>query len=96
MPREEQERIARAFLKMRENIGGSGTSPYFKMAVIHGGMPPLSTKKYPEYCAHRRTCFAPWHRPYMLEFERMLRRADLALGGDGNIGRGTRREPGRP
>lgn len=86
MPREEQERIARAFLKMRENIGGSGTSPYFKMAVIHGGMPPLSTKKYPEYCAHRRTCFAPWHRPYMLEFERMLRRADLALGGDSNIG----------
>ena len=73
-------------LKMRENTDGPGTSPYFKLAVMHGGMPPLSRAEYPEYCAHRREAFPGWHRPYMLDFERALRRADLACGGDGTIG----------
>ena len=30
--------------------------------------------------------FPGWHRAYLLEFERTLRKADMALGGDGNIG----------
>jgi len=87
MPAAEQERVAAAVIKMRENDDGvAGTSQFFRLAVIHGGMPPLSDEKYPEYCAHRRECFPNWHRPYLLEFERTLRRADIALGGDGNIG----------
>jgi len=86
MPQDEQKRIANAYMKMRENIDGPGTSIYFKMAVIHGGMRNFPRSKYPEFCAHRRECFPCWHRPYMNEFERMLRRADIALGGDGNIG----------
>ena len=49
-------------------------------------MPPLSEEAYPEYCAHRRECFPNWHRPYLLDFERTMRRADMALGGDGNLG----------
>eukprot|EP00966_Prymnesium_polylepis_P287578 6641919-Prymnesium_polylepis.1 len=53
---------------------------------MHGGMPPLARSEAPEYCAHRRECFPNWHRPYMMEFERALRRADLALGNDGSIG----------
>jgi hypothetical protein len=87
MSSEEQERYAAAVLKMRENDDGiPGSSQYFKLAVVHGGMHPLDATKYPEFCAHRRECFPGWHRPYMLEFERAMRRADIALGGDGNIG----------
>ena len=86
-PKEEQRRIANAILKMRENEAGvAGSSQYFRLAVIHGGMPPLSEHDYPEYCAHRRECFPGWHRPYLLDFERTMRRADIALGGDGAIG----------
>ena len=86
MARAEQERYAAALNKIRENVAGPGTSPFFKLAVMHGGMPPLSHSGYPEYCAHRRECFPHWHRPYLLEFEHALRRADLALGGDGALG----------
>ena len=49
-------------------------------------MPPISEEHFPEYCAHRRECFPNWHRPYLLDFERTLRRADIACGGDGLIG----------
>jgi len=74
-------------MKMRENVDGvPGTSQYFRLAVMHGGMAPLSEDTHPEYCAHRRACFPNWHRPYLIDFERMMRRADIALGGDGNIG----------
>jgi len=87
MPRPEQERIAAAIMKMRENDDGvPGSSQYFRLAVLHGGMPPLSEHEYPEYCAHRRECFPNWHRPYLIDFERTMRRADIALGGDGSIG----------
>mmetsp|Transcript_7945 Transcript_7945/g.17639 ORF Transcript_7945/g.17639 Transcript_7945/m.17639 type:complete len:807 (+) Transcript_7945:107-2527(+) len=83
----EQDRFAAAVMKMRENDDGlPGSSQYFRLAVIHGGMNPLPEDKYPEYCAHRRECFPTWHRPYLMDFEKTLRRADMALGGDGNIG----------
>jgi len=39
-----------------------------------------------EYCVHGFEAFPGWHRAYLLEFERTLRRADMALGGDGMIG----------
>ena len=39
-----------------------------------------------EYCVHGYEAFPGWHRAYLLEFERTLRRADMALGGDGMIG----------
>jgi len=73
---------------MRENKNGvPGTSEYFRLAVIHGGMPDGSTRdRYPEFCVHRREAFPNWHRPYLLDFERSMRRADIAEGGDGNIG----------
>eukprot|EP01047_Picozoa_sp_COSAG01_P110262 COSAG01_NODE_39094_length_481_cov_0.814136_1_plen_116_part_01 len=85
MPRQAQERFAAAVNQMRENTEGPGTSPFFKLAVMHGGMPPLSQREFPEYCAHRRECFPHWHRPYLVEFEHALQRADIKLGGDGNI-----------
>lgn len=87
MPRGLQVRYAKAVLKMRENKNGvPGTSEYFRLAVVHGGMPELDSSKYPVYCVHGREAFPNWHRPYMLEFERALRRSDVALGGDGTIG----------
>ena len=86
MPIDEQERYAAALMKMRENVDGPGTSPFFRLALMHGGMPPLSKAEAPEYCSHRRENFPHWHRPYLLDFEAMLRRADLALGRDGNLG----------
>ena len=87
MPIEEQRRVAAAVLKMRQNEDGvPGSSQFFRLAVIHGGMPPLAEEEFPEYCAHRRECFPNWHRPYLLEFERIMRRADIALGHDGNLG----------
>ena len=87
MPRAEQERVAAAVNKMRENDGGKkGSSQFFRLAAIHGGLPPLDPGEFPEYCVHGREAFPNWHRPYLLDFERTMRRADLALGGDGSIG----------
>ena len=59
-----------------------------RLAAIHGGFPisPLSRSEAPEYCVHGRESFPNWHRPYLLDFERTMRRADKALGGDGNLG----------
>lgn len=60
-----QVRFANACLKLRENVDGPGTSEWFRLAVIHGGMPPLSERTHPEYCAHRRAfsvvLFFPLH-----------------------------------
>ncbi|KAK7231063.1 metalloendopeptidase [Aureococcus anophagefferens] len=85
--RRRPERYAAAVLKMRENKDGApGTSEYFRLAVMHGGMPELPRASFPEYCVHGQEAFPTWHRPYLLDFERALRRADLALGNDGNIG----------
>jgi hypothetical protein len=87
LPANEVSRISNAYLKMRENKNGKpGTSEYFRLAVMHGGFPGLSRSEYPEFCCHGREAFCAWHRPYLLEFERSMRRADIALGGDGNIG----------
>eukprot|EP00930_Biecheleria_cincta_P058977 TRINITY_DN44750_c0_g1_i1.p1 TRINITY_DN44750_c0_g1~~TRINITY_DN44750_c0_g1_i1.p1 ORF type:complete len:803 (-),score=137.81 TRINITY_DN44750_c0_g1_i1:402-2771(-) len=86
MSRNEQDRFARAMLKMRQNRDRPGTSPFFELAAYHGGFPPVPRADLPEYCTHGNPAFPTWHRGYMLEFERMLRRADMALGGDGNIG----------
>ena len=41
----DQERFAAAMMKMRENRDGPGSSPYFKLAVVHGGMPPLDSAR---------------------------------------------------
>ena len=62
---------------MRENTDGPGTSLYFKLAVIHGGMPPLSRSEYPEYCAHRREAF-PGACALAPSAERPLPRSDIA------------------
>lgn len=86
MTRSEQERFARAMLKMRQNRSGPGTSAFFELASYHGGFPPIPKRDMPEYCTHGNPAFPTWHRGYMLAFERMLRRADMALGGDGRIG----------
>lgn len=51
---------------------------YFRLASYHG---------WPgDYCAHGMEHFPAWHRAYLVDFERALRRADMSLGGDGNIG----------
>jgi hypothetical protein len=39
-----------------------------------------------EFCVHGNEAFPGWHRAYLLEFERVMRCADMALGGDGMIG----------
>eukprot|EP00316_Scyphosphaera_apsteinii_P007794 CAMPEP_0119302606 /NCGR_PEP_ID=MMETSP1333-20130426/4177_1 /TAXON_ID=418940 /ORGANISM="Scyphosphaera apsteinii, Strain RCC1455" /LENGTH=855 /DNA_ID=CAMNT_0007305011 /DNA_START=101 /DNA_END=2668 /DNA_ORIENTATION=- len=89
----EEDRIVAAWRKMTENEDGvPGTSQYFRLALIHGGNEWRSTllttmaERQPSYCVHGAECFPNWHRVYVLEFEHMLRRADLALGGDGAIG----------
>ena len=35
-----------------------------------------------EYCVHGYEAFPGWHRAYLLEFERVMRRADIALVSD--------------
>lgn len=86
----EQGRVYRAYMKMRENqrsVDGTvlrGSSQWCRLASYHGGFPGV--QGLPSYCAHGRENFPNWHRPYLLDFEQMLRRADLALGGDGMIG----------
>ena len=80
LPAAKQERAARAFLRMMHDLddGIPGTSQYFKLAVVHGGMPGLlPASDYPEYCAHRRECFPGWHRAYIAAFEQSFRRADM-------------------
>ena len=87
----ERERFKAAVLLMAKS-GLKGHSQYFRCAVKHGGMRVLDYKmpgKYPEYCAHRRECFPNWHRPYLLDFESMLRLADIHLqSADGKSGGG--------
>eukprot|EP00966_Prymnesium_polylepis_P005626 128608-Prymnesium_polylepis.1 len=61
-------------------------------ALAVGALLPLTSScahcasQAPEYCVHGREAFPGWHRAYILAFERMMRRADMALGGDGAIG----------
>ena len=89
MPEDEQERVYNAYMKMRENkVDASGapikgSSEWCRLASYHGGFPgtPLEA-----YCSHGRENFPNWHRPYLIDFEQMLRRADMALGHDGMLG----------
>ncbi|GBG24632.1 Matrix metalloproteinase-2 [Hondaea fermentalgiana] len=53
------------------------TSTFFRLAGYHG---------WPEdFCAHRQENFPAWHRAYLVEYERELRKADRELGNDGHI-----------
>jgi len=53
------------------------TSEWFRLAGYHG---------WPDdFCAHRQENFPAWHRAYLIEFEKELRRADRELGNDGHI-----------
>ena len=72
------------------------SSQYFRLACYHGGQGrawPHYTRgqgepedPYPSYCVHGWEAFPGWHRAYLVEFERTMRRADMANGGDGDIG----------
>ena len=90
MPRPEQERFAKAVRKMMESKRDPngkvvpGTSEYFRLASYHGG--PASLFGEGRYCVHGGEAFPGWHRAYLLDFETTMRRADKALGQDGNIG----------
>ena len=79
LSRREATRFHAALLEMMRNTsGGPETSEYFRIAGYHG---------WPnDYCAHRQEIFPAWHRAYLKEFETALQRADVRLGGDGNIG----------
>jgi len=89
MSEEEQTRVKNAYMKMRENktddVGNAikGSSEWCRLASYHGGFPGTSMTAY---CSHGRENFPNWHRPYLIDFEQMLRRADMALGGDSFLG----------
>jgi hypothetical protein len=91
MGRADQERYARAVVKMMENKMGPtgeavpGTSEYFRLASYHGG-PANAANDTGEHCVHGLEAFPGWHRAYLVDFEVTMRKADKLLGGDGNIG----------
>jgi hypothetical protein len=90
MTEAEQTRYADAIDKMMESYDGEhGSSQYFRLASIHGG-PKYETSQHANpvgvYCVHGFEAFPGWHRAYLLDFERTLRLADMANGGDGTIG----------
>ena len=63
-------------MERRSRRGGGTTATHY---LAHTPSYVYLTFPFPQ-------AFPGWHRPYLLEFERMLRRADMALGGDGAIG----------
>jgi len=75
MPEDEAKRVCAAIHKMMENESGPGTSQFYRIAAYHD-----------KHCAHGEETFPGWHRAYLLDFERTMRRADIANGGDGNLG----------
>ena len=78
MSEEDQNRFMDAVMKMAENKDGvNGTSEFARIAGYHGW--PSS------YCEHGVESFPAWHRAYLAEFELALRKADIALGNDGEI-----------
>eukprot|EP01046_Picozoa_sp_COSAG06_P117390 COSAG06_NODE_64452_length_259_cov_0.968750_1_plen_86_part_11 len=82
----EQTRYADAIDKMMESVDGvPGSSQFFRLASYHGGPKTDMWNTVGEYCVHGYEAFPGWHRGYLLEFERVMRRADIALGNDGNI-----------
>jgi hypothetical protein len=87
MSRDEQERYANAVAKMMESVDGvPGSSQYFRLACYHGGPKNELWNAVGEFCVHRNEAFPGWHRAYLMDFERVMRCADMALGGDGMIG----------
>jgi hypothetical protein len=79
MPQLEQERFCAAICQMMETPGEERQSEFFRIASYNGC---FRTKN----CHHGQETFPAWNRAYMSEFEQALRRADMLLGGDGNIG----------
>mmetsp|Transcript_46962 Transcript_46962/g.60347 ORF Transcript_46962/g.60347 Transcript_46962/m.60347 type:complete len:683 (-) Transcript_46962:81-2129(-) len=84
MSTSEQVRFANALDTMMKNkVDEDGkdikqSSEFFRLAGYHG---------WPnDYCTHRQELFPGWHRAYLVDFEKCLRVADIANGGDGNIG----------
>jgi tyrosinase len=47
----------------------------------HDNHPPADSQNHP----HQQTAFPPWHRMFVVSFERDLQAADRALGRDGSI-----------
>ena len=103
LPKDIEERIVKAVVKMAENTDGPGTSQYFRLAMVHGGthapgtgMHEIPDVTFPDgvkitagqrgFCVHGPVYFAIWHRVYMLDFENVMRKADMELGNDGQIG----------
>lgn len=74
----EQIRFCNALKKLMESPDGPGTSEYHRIAGYHG---------WPSnYCVHGGSLFPAWHRAYLVELELALQKADVALGGSGDIG----------
>ena len=67
-------RIIAAFRKMLER-DSAGYCEYIRLATYHN-----------DHCVHGEESFPGWHRAYLCDFEHTMRRADIANGGDGNIG----------
>jgi hypothetical protein len=83
MSTEDQERFADALETMMKNkLDEDGneikqSSEYFRLAGYHG---------WPnDYCTHRQETFPGWHRAYLTDFERSLKRADISNGKNGNL-----------
>jgi len=71
---------------MMQNVNGQPeSSPYFKLAALHG-WPGKGTERNFSYCEHRQETFPGWHRAYLTAFEEALQDADRANGNDGAIG----------
>jgi hypothetical protein len=82
----EQQRYAAAVTHMMKNVDGvPESSPFFKLAGIHG-WPGKGTERNYSYCEHRQETFPGWHRAYLCAFEEAMQRADKELGNDGRIG----------
>ena len=73
---EEQQRFYNAAVEMLTNTyRGGESSEFFRLAKMHG-MPE------PYYCQHGVESFLSWHRPYLIEFEESLQRADRIANPD--------------
>merc|ERR1719461_2733283 len=78
MSKPDQMRFVNAVKKLMENRDGPQTSEWFRLAGYHG---------WPsQFCHHGKENFPTWHRAYLVDVEQALRKADKALGNDGNIG----------